>query len=213
MRDVILKKWNESGPEATVYTFDESKYEGLEEQRLVLEANIKERQEEITELEKEKKIWKDSSVAELNKRYAVVAFPNQQPRLVEREQVKAQLEALDKAGKAYKLIPIDDEDRIERVVRSVATQEVPEPFEVIVVVSGTDRTAEIVLERFPEVAVVELDRPALPGQAVGAGEETDQPRPGGRREEVGHRSEHSRRDRAAPSAAHAHPRTLASFGR
>jgi len=51
----------------------------------------------------------------------------------------------------------------------VAAQEMPEPFEVIVVVSGTDRTARIVLERFPDVAVVELDRPALPGQARNAG--------------------------------------------
>jgi glycosyltransferase involved in cell wall biosynthesis len=76
---------------------------------------------------------------------------------------------LDAPALSAVVIARDDEDRIERVVRSVATQEVPEPFEVIVVVSGTDRTAEIVLERFPEVAVVELDRPALPGQARNAG--------------------------------------------
>jgi LCP family protein required for cell wall assembly len=67
------------------------------------------------------------------------------------------------------VISRDDEDRIERAVRSVVSQEVPEPFEVIVVVSGTDRTAEIVRERFPEVTLVELDRPALPGEARNAG--------------------------------------------
>jgi LCP family protein required for cell wall assembly len=67
------------------------------------------------------------------------------------------------------VISRDDEDRIERAVRSVVSQEVPEPFEVIVVVSGTDRTAEIVRDRFPEVTLVELDRPALPGEARNAG--------------------------------------------
>jgi glycosyltransferase involved in cell wall biosynthesis len=67
------------------------------------------------------------------------------------------------------VIARDDEDRIERVVRSVVTQEMPEPFEVIVVTSGTDRTARIVLDAFPSVAVVELDRPALPGEARNAG--------------------------------------------
>jgi glycosyltransferase involved in cell wall biosynthesis len=79
------------------------------------------------------------------------------------------LDDLDAPALSAVVIARDDEDRIERVVRSVATQKMPEPFEVIVVVSGTDRTAEIVLERFPEVALVELDRPALPGQARNAG--------------------------------------------
>jgi glycosyltransferase involved in cell wall biosynthesis len=79
------------------------------------------------------------------------------------------LDDLEAPALSAVIIARDDEHRIERVVRSVVTQEVPEPFEVIVVVSGADRTAEIVLERFPEVAVVELDRPALPGQARNAG--------------------------------------------
>jgi len=46
---------------------------------------------------------------------------------------------------------------------------VDEPFEVIVVTSGTDRTAAIVRERFPTVQVIELDHPALPGEARNAG--------------------------------------------
>ncbi len=67
------------------------------------------------------------------------------------------------------VISRDDEDRIERCVASVAAQRCEEPFEVIVVVSGTDRTAEIVRERFPEVKLVTLPRPALPGEARNAG--------------------------------------------
>ena len=67
------------------------------------------------------------------------------------------------------VISRDDETRIERAVGSVVAQRLPEPFEVIVVTSGTDRTAEIVRTRFPSVRVVELSRPALPGEARNAG--------------------------------------------
>ena len=78
---------------------------------------------------------------------------------------------LDLDGPVLSAIVIsrNDEDRIERVVRAVAEQECPEPVEVIVVVSGTDRTAAIVRERFPAVTVIELDGRALPGRARNAG--------------------------------------------
>ena len=81
------------------------------------------------------------------------------------------LEALDLEGPVLSAIIIsrDDEDTIERSVRSVVEQECPAPFEVIVVVSGTDRTAEIVRERFPHVKLIELPHPALPGGARNAG--------------------------------------------
>jgi glycosyltransferase involved in cell wall biosynthesis len=67
------------------------------------------------------------------------------------------------------IISRDDEALIERAVRSVVDQDCPVPFEVIVVTSGTDQTAEIVRREFPQVRVVELARPALPGQARNAG--------------------------------------------
>jgi glycosyltransferase involved in cell wall biosynthesis len=67
------------------------------------------------------------------------------------------------------VIARDDEERIERAVRSVVEQRCTAPFEVIVAVSGSDRTAEIVRERFPNVAVVELSGLALPGRARNAG--------------------------------------------
>lgn len=67
------------------------------------------------------------------------------------------------------VISRDDEAVITRAVGSVVGQECPEPFEVIVVTSGTDRTARVVRERFPEVTLVELPRPALPGEARNAG--------------------------------------------
>lgn len=62
-----------------------------------------------------------------------------------------------------------DEDRIERVVRAVVTQTCPQPFEVIVVTSGRDRTADIVRAGFPSVKVIDLGARALPGAARNAG--------------------------------------------
>jgi glycosyltransferase involved in cell wall biosynthesis len=67
------------------------------------------------------------------------------------------------------VISQDDQDCIERSVRAVVDQECPFPFEVIVVNSGQDRTAEIVRTRFPDVQLVVLDQPALPGGARNAG--------------------------------------------
>ena len=67
------------------------------------------------------------------------------------------------------IIARNDEAVIERAVRAAVSQQCPEPFEVIVVTSGGDRTAEIVRREFPAVQVVELDHPALPGEARNAG--------------------------------------------
>lgn len=78
---------------------------------------------------------------------------------------------LSEPGPAVSAIVIsrDDEDRIERCVSSVVAQELDAPFEVIVVTSGTDATAEIVRREFPQVRLVEIDHPALPGEARNAG--------------------------------------------
>ena len=81
------------------------------------------------------------------------------------------LHGLDLGGPVLSAIVIsrDDEERIERAVGSVVGQEVPVPFEVIVVVSGTDGTADIVRRRFPTVHLVVLEGEALPGRARNAG--------------------------------------------
>lgn len=79
--------------------------------------------------------------------------------------------ALDLDGPVLSAVVIsrNDEDSIERVVRAVVEQDCPEPFEVIVVVSGTDRTAEVVRAAFPDVTLIELGERALPGRARNAG--------------------------------------------
>ena len=67
------------------------------------------------------------------------------------------------------VISRNDERTIERSVRSVLDQECHVPFEVIVVVSGDDGTAEVVRERCPAARLIVLDGPALPGRARNAG--------------------------------------------
>jgi peptidoglycan/xylan/chitin deacetylase (PgdA/CDA1 family)/glycosyltransferase involved in cell wall biosynthesis len=67
------------------------------------------------------------------------------------------------------VISRDDEDVIERSVASVVEQRCEWPFEVIVVTSGSDRTADVVRENFPSMRLVELPDPALPGEARNAG--------------------------------------------
>ena len=67
------------------------------------------------------------------------------------------------------VISYNDERTIAATVQSIVSQEVSEPFEVIVVTSGTDRTAVIVRERFPRVRLIELPRRAYPGEARNAG--------------------------------------------
>jgi glycosyltransferase involved in cell wall biosynthesis len=75
----------------------------------------------------------------------------------------------DLLGLSAIVISRNDEARIARTVASVVNQSCPEPFEVIVVASGTDRTAGVVRKRFPGVTLIELPRPALPGEARNAG--------------------------------------------
>ncbi len=67
------------------------------------------------------------------------------------------------------IISRDDGARLLRTVQSVVEQESPWPFEVIVVVSGSGTSAELVRSRFPQVTFVELPQPALPGAARNAG--------------------------------------------
>ena len=67
------------------------------------------------------------------------------------------------------VIAQDDEDIIAEAVSAITRQVCPFAYEVIVVTSGTDRTAQIVREGFPNVQVIELDQPALPGAARNAG--------------------------------------------
>ena len=67
------------------------------------------------------------------------------------------------------VIAQNDRHRIEAALDALVRQEVSEPIEIILVDSGTDDTAEFVRERYPQVRVVHLPEPALPGRARNAG--------------------------------------------
>nr|MBA2470319.1 glycosyltransferase [Chloroflexia bacterium] len=78
-------------------------------------------------------------------------------------------EAGDAVALSVIVIAQNDEATIAASIAAIAGQECPEPFETILVASGTDRTAAIVRDGFPAVTVIELPKPALPGEAHNAG--------------------------------------------
>jgi hypothetical protein len=71
VRDVVLKKWSEvAPPEPAVFTYEESKFETLEERLADLNSDIKNLEEEINNLTKLQEMWKTKSLDELSKEYA-----------------------------------------------------------------------------------------------------------------------------------------------
>lgn len=64
-----------------------------------------------------------------------------------------------------------NEPTIVASVASVLAQHAPEPFEVVVVTSGGDRSAARVREAFPELPVLDVPHRLLPGGARNAGTE------------------------------------------
>ncbi len=81
------------------------------------------------------------------------------------------LAVLDPGAPVLSAIVISRNDRqtILDTVGSVAGQECPVAFEVIVAASGSDGTADVVRNVFPSVKVVDVPEPGLPGMARNAG--------------------------------------------
>jgi hypothetical protein len=71
VRDVILKKWSEfAPPEPAVYTYDESRYDQLEEELTSVDADIKNLKEQLADLAKMQAEWQSKSPEELTTIYA-----------------------------------------------------------------------------------------------------------------------------------------------
>lgn len=71
VQDIILKKWSETAPpEPAVYTYDESKYDSLEEQLAELNSDIRSLEEELKDLTQVQELWKTASLDDLTKKYA-----------------------------------------------------------------------------------------------------------------------------------------------
>jgi glycosyltransferase involved in cell wall biosynthesis len=79
--------------------------------------------------------------------------------------------ALDPERVALSVIVIsqNDRDRIAAPMDALVAQEIDQSAEFILVNSGTDGTAEFVRENYPQVRVIHLEQPALPGKARNAG--------------------------------------------
>jgi uncharacterized coiled-coil protein SlyX len=105
-RDIILKKWGEMGPpEPTALTYQENRLEQVEELLAELDQSIKKRREIVKELTEEIRYWKNSTLAELAKKYIYVYLANGQEGLIERE-------SLSKLkGQKFKSVPPDEDDR------------------------------------------------------------------------------------------------------
>ncbi|HLJ96725.1 MAG TPA: hypothetical protein VKU02_26365 [Gemmataceae bacterium] len=70
VKDVILKKWSEfAPPEPAVYTYDESRYDQLDEELTSIDADIRNLNEQLTDLAKVQGEWQAKSPAELTKLY------------------------------------------------------------------------------------------------------------------------------------------------
>lgn len=63
----------------------------------------------------------------------------------------------------------ENEATLARAVGSLLEQESDDPFEVVVVVSGSDGSAELIRERFPDIPLVESPTRLLPGGSRNAG--------------------------------------------
>jgi hypothetical protein len=67
------------------------------------------------------------------------------------------------------VISQNDRGRIAQVMDALVSQKVDQPVELILVNSGRDGTAEFVRDNYPQVRVIHLPEPALPGKARNAG--------------------------------------------
>lgn len=106
-RDIILKKWSEMAPpESTAFTFDEHRFEGLEESRLELEESIKTLRKQVAEVAREEKIWRESSLEKLNQLFIYVRV-NGGFRLADRDVY----EKIKKSGRPIETSHVDDNDR------------------------------------------------------------------------------------------------------
>jgi glycosyltransferase involved in cell wall biosynthesis len=100
----------------------------------------------------------------------VLAVDDEEVAIATEDAEHASLDEIrDRPALSAIVISRDDGERIVRSVSSVVSQVCPWPFEVIVVTSGEGNAASIVRERFPDVTVIELPGPALPGAARNAG--------------------------------------------
>lgn len=108
--DVMLRKIGEDGDlteEPTALTYDESRYEQIEDELAETEDAIKVQQKQLDEFTELHKVWSESSLETLNKKY--VYFFRQDGR--QGITLRADMENLKKSSLQYKFIDVDDDDK------------------------------------------------------------------------------------------------------
>jgi hypothetical protein len=113
-KDLLMRKTEEGGelsPDPAVLTFEESRYEQIEEELGLLNESIKKLETDQAESNKLYKRWRDSSLAELNKTYAYVLLEGGNQGVV----LRSQIDNIKKSGRNYKVIDVDDDDKQIRI--------------------------------------------------------------------------------------------------
>lgn len=113
-KDLLMRKVEEGGglsPDPAVLTFEEGRYEQIEEELTLLNESIEKLEKDQAESTKLYKRWKDSSLAELNKTYAYVLLEGGNQGVV----LRSQLDNIKKSGRNYKVIDVDDDDKQIRI--------------------------------------------------------------------------------------------------
>jgi hypothetical protein len=108
--DIMVRKLAGRGrltEDPAALTYEESRYEQIEDELPVTETNIKTLTKFRDEKADEYRFWRDSSLAELNKKYIYVIFPNGREGVT----LRTEIEALRKAGIPHKTIDVDEDDR------------------------------------------------------------------------------------------------------
>ncbi|MCS7045527.1 MAG: hypothetical protein NZO58_04135, partial [Gemmataceae bacterium] len=109
-KDLLMRKVEEGGglsPDPAVLTFQEGRYEQIEEELVLVNEAIEKMEKSQAEATRLLKLWRDSSLAELNKTYCYVIFPGGSQGVLPR----SQLDALKKTGRPFKVIDVDDDDK------------------------------------------------------------------------------------------------------
>ena len=106
--DVMMRKLGEDGDlteEPTALTYDESRFEQIEDELIETESAIKDEQKELAEFQELYKFWTDSTLAKLNTKY--IYFFRQDGR--QGIALRSQVDSLKKSGIQYKFIDVDED--------------------------------------------------------------------------------------------------------
>lgn len=112
--DILLRKQDADGglsQEAAAETFDESRFEQIEEVLPVLEEAIAESEKEYKETLRLLDAWTNQPLSELGKDFVYVRLPNGQEGLAPR----SLLAELDRQQRKYQAISIDEDDRANKI--------------------------------------------------------------------------------------------------